>query len=193
MRNLIRKILFEEFHNPKIFLEEISLRELNSLITLTEGTASIHCDNKLYNIANRLIASYYDELDSFKYRKNRFTVNQTDHYCRRYKRKQELNYINNPNIYNPKVNEGIDLVFNGIPLIYDIIVNNDWEKRKELCFKLTTDSVTNNGDIVPFSIAIVVNKNLIKASKSYRIALKTQIKGVKLNDGDYNHCGDYII
>lgn len=131
-------------------------------------------------------------MDSFKYKKSRFTVNQTDHYCSRYKRKSEPEYQNNPNIYNPFTTEGIDLIFAAIPFIYDKIVLNDWEYKKEICFTIKTNSITEDGKIVPFTIAVVVNKNIM-TNKSYRIALKTQIKGIDMSDKNYEYCGKYTI
>ncbi len=192
MEKLIRKILFEEFYPKKIYVKEISINELNHLILLNEGSTTLKCNDGLFNYAKKIIESYYDELKSYKYKRSRFTVEQTDHYCSRYRRKDEPENKNNPDIYNPFTTEGVDLVFKSIPSIYDTIVNNNWDNKKELCFTIKTDSITKNGKIVPYTVAFVVHKNIFE-SKRYRITLKTQIKGVEMRDKNYEYCGKYTI
>lgn len=192
MRNLIKKILFEEFHSNKIYVEEITRTELNRLIILNEGATTVKCNSSFFNQAKNRIKTYYNELDSYKYKRSRFLVSQTDHYCSRYERKDEPENKNRTDIYNPYVNEGIDLIFKGIPLIYDKIVNNNWENKKELCFTLKTDSITKDGEIVPYTIAFIVNKKLFDV-RTYKITLKTHIKGDELRDTNFEYCGKYTI
>jgi hypothetical protein len=192
MRTLIKKILFEEFYSNKIYVEEITQTELNRLMILNEGTPKIKCNSSFFNQGKDRIKTYYDELKSYKYRRSRFLVYQTDHYCSRYERKDEPENENRTDIHNPFINEGIDLIFKGIPLIYDKIVNNNWENKKELCFTLKTDSITKDGEIVPYTIAFVVNKKLFD-TRTYKITLKTHIKGDELRDKNYEYCGKYTI
>ena len=189
MRNLIKKILFEEFHNPKIFLEEISLRELNSYLILSEGDAKVHVDPVKEEAVYDLINQYYNATNhttgdrAYRDKQTSITlqVEPTKHWLQRLDRTQEDDYENHPTIIDPTTNEGIDLIFNLKDDIIKKISSFDWGKRV-LCLKLIT---INNGKIYT---------NLIKIKKdayirgNFIINMITHMKGEPLNRQEYSDC-----
>lgn len=189
MRNLIRKILFEEFHNPKIFLEEISLRELNSYLILSEGKANVPIDPIKETAVYDLIDRYYNatnrETGDRAYRDKQmsltFGVNPTTHWLQRLDRTKEKNYENHPTIVDPTTNEGVDLIFLLKDKIIKKILSFDWGVRT-LCLKLVT---YNNNKMYTNLIKIEKDPNI---KKHFIINMVTQIKGVSLDDTEYNNC-----
>jgi hypothetical protein len=189
MRNLIKKILFEEFHNPKIFLEEISLRELNSYLILSEGKTTVSIDPSKEDAVFDLIERYYnvtnyttgDRAHRDKQTSITFEINPTDHWLERLDRTKEDDYKNHPTIVDPTTNEGVDLIFILKDDIIKKILNFDWGKRT-LCLKLIT---INNGKIYT---------NLIKIEKDtyikdhYIINMITHMKGEPLKNQEFSKC-----
>jgi hypothetical protein len=189
MRNLIKKILFEEFHNPKIFLEEISLRELNSYLILSESDATISVDPVKEDVVYDLINQYYNVTNNktgdraYRDKQTSITlqVEPTKHWLQRLDRTKEDEYENHPTIIDPTTNEGIDLIFKLKDDIIKKISSFDWGKRV-LCLKLITN---NNGKIYT---------NLIKIKKdsytkgNFIINMITNLKGEPLNRKEYSDC-----
>jgi len=189
MRNLIKKILIEEFFTQKTIVEKISFYELKKYLILTEGIATVKIDVDKENDVLDYIESHYNQInpnngDEYYYDTNSkmgFTIEPSDHWLQRLDRKKEPEYENNPNIVDPTTTEGIDLLFSSMSKITNYIQNFNWSERV-ICLKL----ITFNNDL-EYTNLIKIQKNF-SGKRLYDIIMVTQLKGEKFNEKKYQKC-----
>jgi len=192
MLTLIKKYLKEEYYKRQIVIEEISFEEFKKYLILTENEDDIPpCDiGELKSVKKYIKDNYYlNNNKYYLYRSSKFYIHPTYHWCSRLHRTQNPKYSADTSIVDPIKEEGIDLVINSLPLIYNDIVNYQWGSKKEICFKLSTLSMDNSNNLVPYEEAIYITKSKF-APKTYDISLTTHIKGVTLNkySKKHRHC-----
>jgi len=221
MRNLIKKILFEEFHKPRTYVEEVSLSELSLIlenVECIESDATIDVDPYKedefdaylnYDIYNQ-DGFYYDQKS-----KRSFYIKPTIHWLQRLDRTKETDYQNNPKYFDPTPTEGLDLILKLKDEIISRTINHQFDKSKELCLKLI-DVNANNSFGLPYDDSTegysefveataktnVEYTNLIKISRGshickmgkqcYGISLITQLKGPEFNSKKYPECKQKI-
>lgn len=221
MRNLIKKILFEEFHKPRTYIEEVSLSDLHLIlekIECNESDATVKVDPYKedefkaylnYDVYNQ-DGFYYDQKT-----KRSFFIIPTIHWLQRLDRKKETDYENNPKYFDPTPTEGLDLILKLKDQIINKVINHQFDKSKELCLKLI-DTNANNSFGLPYDestkgysefvqatkktnveytnlIKITRNSNICKMGKQcYRITLITQLKGPEFDSKKYPECKQKI-
>lgn len=185
MKKLIRKILLEEFFTTRIEITEISYSLLKKYFLLGEAqaTAPIFQDDVDYinsKINNEKKGNRFYEVGNLK-----FDIEPTTHWLQRLNRKMESEYQNLSSVYDPTLDDGLDVLYKTLNnKLGDFIRNNDWNKRKNPCYEIVfLNSKSPNGDKVDYSL--IVNAFQI-GKKTYRIKLITQIKGERLYSDKYN-------
>jgi hypothetical protein len=185
MRNLIRKILIEEFFIDNITVVEVPFNEIKEYFLLDEGiaTAKIHPDDKNY-INNRIERSY-NEQGFYPIGNLRFKIEPTTHWLQRLNRKKEPEFKDDETIFDPELSDGLDLLYKVLDnKLTDLIRGNDFNKRSNPCYEIIdSNSISPKGDKVPYSL--IVNVYPI-GKKTYKIKLITQIKGKRLYKDDFN-------
>lgn len=198
MRNLIKKILFEEFYSRKFYIEEITLDEFNLLLEddfeHKEKEATVEVDKKkeaevdlaianLYNMTNNKGQGYFYDTNS----KRSFWIETSTHWLQRLDRKNEKEYENDDRYYNPTNKEGIDIIYNLKDKIFDKLRNHNWTNSSNMCLKLID---YNNGIFYTNIVRIYIGSSRCEIGKQcYRIKLITNLKGPKFATyGTYNDC-----
>ena len=185
MRNLIRKILIEEFliNNTEIFEVPYSKIKQHFLLGEAKAIAPIYPDDERY-INNRIKRNYNND-GYYSVGNLKFQIEPTTHWLQRLNRKMEPEYKNIETIFDPESSEGLDLLYKVIDnKLVELIRKNDFNRNPNPCYELINyNSTTPDGDRVPYSLIVTV---FPKGKKTYNIKLITQIKGERLYSDKYN-------
>jgi len=191
MRNLIEKILFEEFHTSNIKVRTFDFSEIKHLLFINEGdaTAPVYDDDVDY-IENR-IDRMYGGGDYISMGNHKIEIHPTTHWYQRLNRKMEKEYRDNDKIEDPELSEGMDLIEKSMTsIIYPYLKKINWTANPKPCMELVNNNaIMPNGDRGFYSI--ILGFSLIGKQK-YKIKLITQIKGERLYSKNYN-CSKYVI
>jgi len=185
MRNLIRKILLEEFFLNNIIVREVPFDEIEKYFLLSEATATapIFPDDERY--VNSRIEKTYNEEGLYRSGNLKFKILPTNHWLQRLNRKMEPEYKNIETIFNPEISDGLDLLYRIIDnKLSELIRLNDFNKRTNPCYEIIDyNSISPEGNKVPYSLIVGVE---FVRKKTYNIKLITQIKGELLYSQKYN-------
>lgn len=189
MRELIKKILKEEFLTMTTIVEEINFFELKKYLILNEGIATVKIDRVKQADVLNYIDSFYNKVNPISNQyvyfnddtKISLTIEPSDHWLQRLDRTKEPNYKNDVEILDPSTTEGIDLIFSNMDRILKYIQTFDWTKRV-VCLKL----ITLQGGTEYTNLIKIIKDPTIK--KLYKIILVTQLKGKPFIDSNYNKC-----
>jgi hypothetical protein len=129
------------------------------------------------------IDNFYNNDDNYLKDNIKVTIKVTKHWLERLYRKSDSKYINKETIYNPTIDEGLDLIFKKIDDIFEFIKRMNKTDKKSVYLELIYENAVHNGKKVPYSEIISIEP---KKGKQYEITLITQIKGEKLYTGKYN-------
>jgi len=185
MEKLIRKILREEFFTENIEISELPYSLLKKYFLLGEAKATAPIFKEDEDYINDRINKEKGDKSYFEVGNLKFDIEPTTHWLQRLNRKMEPEYENVSSVYDPTLDDGLDVLYKTLKnKLGDFIRNNDWNKNKNPCYEIIfTNSVSPMGKKVDFSM--IVNVFPI-AKKTYRIRLVTQIKGERLYSDKYS-------
>jgi len=210
MRNLIKKILFEEFFQPRITIEEISYDEIKDYLILLEGETTLPPREEDVTDTLKIIDNVYDE--SYKEggedydviiekddNGNKVTphdkaikleIEPTEHWYSRLRRKEEPKYSADTQIQNPTVIECMNMILNKKTLEFFIrkIKNFKWSGNNVITLKLIKDEGTKNE-----LTQIVLIEKIRKYQNVFKLILITNFKGKKFINSDYDKSQKLIV
>lgn len=185
MREMIKKILEEEFLSDTIKIVEVPYQQLKKYFLLGESQANAPIFSKEESYIKNKIERKYNNNEFYEVGNFKFKIEPTKHWLQRLHRKMEPEYKNRETIFDPDLDDGVELLFKVIDnRLVELIRKNDWNNRPNPCFEIINfNTTTTDGQKVPYSM--IVNVFPI-GRKTYRIKLVTQIKGERIYSSNYN-------
>ena len=185
MREMIKKILEEEYLSDTIKIVELPYQQLKKYFLLGEAQATAPIFSKEESYIKNKIERKYNDNEFYEVGNLKFKIEPTKHWLQRLHRKMEPEYKNRDTIFDPDLEDGVDLLFKVIDTqLVELIRKNDWSKRDNPCFEIINfNSLLPNGNKTSYSMIINVYQI---GKKTYRIRLVTQIKGEKIYSTNYN-------